>query len=216
MAPIGAAVGLNLGVDKKAASFAPIGLAVDGLSVARGGFVLFERLSFAAGPGDLVEIRGPNGAGKTSLLRVIAGLLRAQAGRIAFEGVADDQLALHLLSHRDGLKPSLTVEAHARFWAGLFEGRGDAVAALAEVGLARVADLPARVLSQGQSRRLALTRLLVAPRPIWLLDEPAAGLDAEGKALLDGMIAAHRARGGLVIAAVHEAFGAAPSRTVAL
>lgn len=185
----------------------------EGLALTRGGRTLFQSLSFAAAPGNLIELRGPNGAGKTSLLRAIAGLLSPTAGRIQFED-AEAPHDLHLIGHREGLKPGLSAIAHARFWAALYGG--ECGSALERVGLGRIYDLPARVLSQGQGRRLSLSRLLVAPRPIWLLDEPAAGLDAQGKALLDDLIAAHRAEGGIVIAALHEPLGAAPDHSVNL
>jgi heme exporter protein A len=189
-------------------------LSVERLSLARGGRVLFEGVSFRAGPGDFVDIRGPNGAGKTSLLRAIAGFLRPAAGAIGIDGAEEPELALHFLGHQDGLKPSLDGRAHAAFWAGLLGGA--AGEALVRVGLGAIADLPARALSQGQRRRLALARLIAAPRPLWLLDEPAAALDAAGRGVLDAMIEAHRREGGVVLAALHEALGAAPSATVQL
>ena len=182
-----------------------------GLAIERGGWRLFENLSFAARPGEHVALTGPNGAGKTSLLRAIAGFLRPSAGTVS---IADDpESRIHFLGHHDGLKPALDARAHVRFWAELLGGAADA--AIDKVGLSRVADLPARTLSAGQSRRLALARLLVAPRPVWLLDEPAAALDAAGKALLDDLMAAHRRDGGVIIAAVHEPLGA-PSQTIDL
>lgn len=199
-------------------------LTVDGLALERGGRVLFQGLSFAASPGAFVELVGPNGAGKTSLLRALAGFLRPAAGAIAAteDGAAldDDQrpTRLHLLGHRDGLKSTLDARAHLTFWRDLLGG-ADGLAideALARVGLTRLGDLPARAFSAGQGRRLALARLLVAPRPLWLLDEPAAALDRAGKALLGEVIAAHRARGGIVIAALHEPLDARPDATVAI
>lgn len=189
---------------------------VEALSIARGGRLLFEGLSFEAAPGALVEIVGPNGAGKTSLLRAIAGFLRPHAGRIALEGASDPALAQHFVAHQNGLKPSISVRAHLRYWMGLLGGDGDEAIALDRLGLARAADLPARVLSQGQARRLALSRLLLAQRPVWLLDEPAAALDTAGRALLSELIEAHRAKGGIVLAAVHEPLGPAPSARVAV
>ena len=189
---------------------------VEALTIARGGGVLFEELSFAAAPGALVEIVGPNGAGKTSLLRAIAGFLRPHAGRIVLDGASDAALAQHFVAHQNGLKPSLTVRAHLRYWAGLLGGNGDEAAALERLGLARAADLPARVLSQGQARRLALSRLLLAQRPVWLLDEPAAALDTAGRALLSDLIEAQRGKGGVVLAAVHEPLGPPPSARVAV
>jgi heme exporter protein A len=186
---------------------------VDALSIARGGRVLFENLSFAATPGQYVEIVGANGSGKTSLLRAIAGFLRPRAGRIAFDGAAEPALALHYIGHQNGLKPTADVRAHLRYWSGLFGGAGDE-AALSRLALNGAARLPARALSQGQARRLTLARLLVAPRPIWLLDEPAAALDAAGREVLRELIDAHRAQGGIALAAVHEPLGPTPDATV--
>jgi heme exporter protein A len=186
------------------------------VTLQRGERVLVRELSFSAEPGAFVEIRGANGAGKTTLLRAIAGFLAPRAGRIVYETVEEPTLALHHVGHLNGLKRAASVRAHVRYWAGLF-GVGVRVdETLERLGLARQADLPARVLSQGQARRLALTRLVIAPRPIWLLDEPAASLDAEGRALLSEMIASHRAQGGLVLAAVHEALGVEPSLTLTM
>lgn len=177
----------------------------DRLSLARGGFPLFAPLSFELGAGAYMALYGANGAGKTSLLRAIAGFLRVRAGALTIQGAEDPALATHYLGHRDGLKAQLSVRAHARYWAGLLGRGGEGVdRALARVGLARVADLPARVLSQGQARRLSLVRLLVAPRPLWLLDEPAASLDEAGKGVLAALISSHCAAGGSVIAALHK------------
>ena len=199
-------------------------LAVDGLALERGGRALFQGLSFAAAPGAFVELVGPNGAGKTSLLRAVAGFLRPAAGRIgaAEDGAAldDDQrpTRLHLLGHRDGLKSTLDARAHLTFWRDLLGGAGGIGVdeAMARVGLTRLGDLPARAFSAGQGRRLALARLLVAPRPLWLLDEPAAALDRAGKALLGEVITAHRATGGVVIAALHEPLEVRADATVTI
>ena len=133
-------------------------LRVEGLCVSRGGRVLFEGLSFAAAPGDYVEIRGANGAGKTSLLRALAGFLKPSAGLIAFDGVEEPATALHYLAHLNGLKGTASVASHLRYWAGLFGGaRDDGV--LARVGLGGLQDRAARTLSQGQARRLSVLPL---------------------------------------------------------
>ncbi len=187
---------------------------VEGLALSRGGRVLFENLSFAAAPGAYVEVQGSNGSGKTSLLRALAGLLRPRAGRIAFEGAEEPSLALHYVAHANGLKREASVRDHLHYWAGLFGGGASEDFVAQALDLARVMPLPVRVLSQGQARRLALARLIVAPRPVWLLDEPAAALDDAGKAVLNELIASHRASGGIVLAAVHEALGPAPSQTL--
>src|SRR5262249_16938688 len=155
-------------------------------------------LSFAIQSGGYAEIRGANGAGKTSLLRAIAGFLKPRAGRIEFERVEEPATAMHYLGHLNGLKPATSARAHLRYWSGLLGG-GDENDAVARGGLDRIAGLPARALSQGQARRLALARLLAASRPIWLLDEPAAALDANGRSVLAELIASHRANGGVVL-----------------
>ncbi|MBL8559337.1 MAG: heme ABC exporter ATP-binding protein CcmA [Hyphomonadaceae bacterium] len=180
---------------------------VESLAIERGELRLFENLSFTAAPGAHVALTGANGTGKTSLLRALAGFLAPSAGTIRFS-IEEPAAQTHFLGHRDGLKGALEVREHLMFWRDLFGGADDPAEALARVGLTRVADLPARALSAGQSRRLSLARLLVAERPLWLLDEPAAGLDTAGKALLADLIAAHRMTGGVVIAAVHEPLGA--------
>ncbi len=191
-------------------------LRVEGLTLSRGERTLVRDLSFAAAAGGLVEIRGGNGVGKTTLLRAIAGFVKPRAGRIAFENVEEPALALHHVGHLNGLKATASVRAHLHYWAGLFGVARRGEDALTRMGLAAQADLPARVLSQGQARRLALARLVIAPRPIWLLDEPAASLDAQGRSVLSELVALHRAEGGLALAAVHEPLGGEPSLVLTL
>jgi heme exporter protein A len=173
----------------------------------RGERAVFAGLSFKLPPGAALLLTGPNGAGKSSLLRLLAGLIPAAEGRLLWQG--EDALAdrvaharrLRYLGHGDALKPSLTARENLEFYARLW---GGAVApALAALGLAELADLPARVLSSGQKRRLALARLALAPVPIWLLDEPTVGLDTASVERLGALLAAHRAAGGAVIAATH-------------
>jgi heme exporter protein A len=179
------------------------------LRLVRGGRELFAGLSFEAESGAFVELRGPNGAGKTSLLRVLAGFLPPSGGTVSFDTPA------HYLGHRDGLKRTLDARAHVRFWASLLGGDETGCdAALTRVGLQ--GDWPVSILSQGQGRRLALARLLAAPRPLWLLDEPGAALDASGRALLTELIAEHRASGGIVVAALHEGLGVEPTNVIRL
>ncbi len=208
--------GYSGATDQPGEGYRRVQLAISDLALDRGGWRLFEHLSFTAPAGAHVALTGPNGAGKTSLLRAIAGFLRPAAGTIAVDGRAPEDAAplLHFLGHRDGLKATLDARAHVRFWADVLGG-GAVEDVLARVGLGRVTDLPARTLSAGQSRRLALARLIAAPRPLWLLDEPAAALDTAGKALLNTLIDAHCAGGGIVVAAVHEPLGA-PTQTVQL
>ena len=166
--------------------------------------MVFSGLSFGLAGGELLAVTGPNGAGKSTLLRLVAGLLRPAAGTIGLEPSDDAGLVgqVHYLGHLDALKPCLTVRQNLEFWRRLWAGT-DAAAALAAVGLEDLADLPAGVLSAGQRRRVALARLLVAQRPVWLLDEPATALDAAAEGRLGRLIAGHLAAGGLAIAATH-------------
>jgi heme exporter protein A len=190
-------------------------LRVESLTLSRGERILVRGLSFGAGAGEYVEVRGGNGSGKTTLLRALAGFVKPRAGKIAVEGAEEPTLALHYVGHLNGLKGAATAYAHAQHWAGLFgASAAQREGALARVDLTAQAELPVRVLSQGQARRLALARLVLAPRPIWLLDEPAAALDARGREMLSALIEAHRADGGLVVAAVHDALGPEPSQTL--
>jgi heme exporter protein A len=179
-------------------------LVVEGLACARGGRTLFDGVDFALSQGDALRVSGPNGAGKTSLLRLLAGLLAPAHGRVAFAGTESPGEAAHLLGHQDAIKGGLSVAENLEFWSAVLGG-GSIDAALAAVGIARLAPLPARVLSAGQKRRLALARLLVATRPLWLLDEPASGLDADGQNMLAGMIGGHLKAGGIVVVAAHGA-----------
>lgn len=166
---------------------------------------MFARLSFDVGPGDALFLLGPNGSGKSSLLRVMAGLIRPETGTVRFgvDDTADDpeqfNRAFHYVGHLDGVKTALTLAENVRLSAGLRGARADVPAALSRFGLGHLADLPARLLSAGQRRRLALTRLVAAQAPLWLLDEPSVALDKESVALLEGEIKAHRDGGGMVI-----------------
>jgi heme exporter protein A len=191
----------------------PAGLAlrVEGLCCARGARTLFGPLSFRVEAGEAVAVTGRNGAGKTSLLRLLAGLLRPDSGRIALDGGADDiplPEQVHYLGHRDAVKPSLGVAENLAFWRSFLGGGGLATeAALAEVGLGHAAGLPAAYLSAGQRRRLSLARLLAVPRPLWLLDEPLSALDAAGQQLAARLMTAHLQNGGLILAATHGPLG---------
>ncbi len=173
----------------------------------RGERAVFAGLSFTLAPGGALLLVGPNGAGKSSLLRLLAGLIPAAEGQLLWDGqdALADRVAhasrLRYLGHGDALKPALTAAENLGFYARLWGG--DVAPALAALGLAELADLPARVLSSGQKRRLALARLALAPAPIWLLDEPTVGLDAASVARLGLLLAAHRAAGGAVLAATH-------------
>jgi heme exporter protein A len=173
---------------------------------------VFRDLSFAVGAGRLLVVEGPNGAGKTSLLRLIAGFLEPEAGRITLDGITDAEERggrVGWLGHHDAAKAQFTPSETLAFFQGLYGVTADIAATLADVGLARVADLPCQYLSAGQKKRLALARLKICGRPLWLMDEPLAALDAQGKALAASMISAHCGSGGIAIVATHEALGVA-------
>jgi heme exporter protein A len=190
-------------------------LIADALTSIRGGRTVFTRLSLAVGAGETLVVTGPNGAGKTTLIRMIAGLLSPVEGRIHLEGGDDDRSVgeqCHYVGHLDAIKASLSVEENARFWCGFLGGSRDRLdRALAAFGLSTLSDIPARYLSAGQRRRLGLARVLLAERPIWLLDEPTVALDADAQAMLSRVMATHTAKGGMVVAATHAplAIGAA-------
>ena len=189
-----------------------------GLRASRGGRLVFADLGFALAAGDLLSVVGPNGAGKSTFLRLVAGLLEPDAGAVRFDPEPDGGrgTAIHSLGHLDALKRTLTVGENLAFWRRLWSGDGSVAAALEAVELEGRDDLPVATLSAGQRRRVALARLLLANRPLWLLDEPATSLDIGGEAMLGRLIAGHRAGGGIVIAATHRDLAATPTMTLAI
>ena len=194
-----------------------------GLSCIRGGRTVFANLDFAVSDGEVLVLRGPNGSGKSSLLRLMAGLLRPETGEICWDGeaLAQDPEAhgarLHYVGHLDAVKPALTVAENLSIWAGLRTGDRSGVApALAQIGLDRLAGIPARLLSAGQRRRLALARITATPAPLWLLDEPTVALDAAAVAAVESAIAAHRVGGGLTVVSTHMDLGLEPTTTLQL
>jgi heme exporter protein A len=185
----------------------------------RGGREVFSGLDFAASAGRALAVTGRNGSGKTSLLRLIAGLLTPVGGSIALEG-GEAELTLaeqaHYLGHRDALKPALSVAENLTFWRNFLGGEmsdtsgdpdGNLRRSLAAVGLDHAAELPAAYLSAGQRRRLSLARLIAVRRPVWLLDEPTAALDAAGQSMFAGLMRDHLAQGGMIVAATHGPLG---------
>lgn len=169
-----------------------------GVTVARGGLVLADGLSFAVEAGGAVLVRGPNGVGKSSLIRVAAGLLPPAAGTVE----ASETRAL--FAETTALDPEQPLARALGFWAGL-DGRTDAVMpALERLALEHLAEVPVRLLSTGQQRRAALARVVASGAALWLLDEPASGLDAASVAVLEAVIAGHRADGGAVLVATHQ------------
>jgi heme exporter protein A len=184
-----------------------VGLAAHDISCQRGGRTLFEGLSFALRPGQALLVTGPNGSGKTSLLRQLAELLPLAAGRVEAPGApADLPLAelCHYVGHLNAAKPALSARENLAFWAEfLGPGNGGLDGARAAFGLEPLAELPAGILSAGQKRKLALSRLLAAPRPIWLLDEPSVSLDAASAKRLDETVNDHLRQGGITVVASH-------------
>jgi heme exporter protein A len=166
-------------------------LRFDDVSLRRGGRLLFEGLELALAPGDALQVAGPNGAGKSSLIRLAAGLLQHDGGAVerSPSALADDNLALDA---------ELPLERAMRFWVA------DPEPALTAMGICHLAAVPVRLLSSGQGRRAALARVAGSAHPLWLLDEPLNALDLEGAECLGRIVAAHRARGGAVVAASHQ------------
>ena len=185
--------------------YPPLTLRATGLSCGRGGMVLAADLDFSATNGQCLLLRGPNGTGKTTLLLTLAGIVAPLAGSFAIEGADEDIRQLHYCGHRNAIKPHLSVLENLDFWRAVNGGTGTEVTeALEEVGLSALASLDAGYLSAGQTRRLALARLLVSHRPLWLLDEPTAALDVEGHDLVTRLLDRHLDMGGFAIAATHD------------
>jgi len=189
----------------------------------RGEHHLLRGISFSLNSGQLLQLNGPNGAGKTSLLRVIARLLPPESGELFWDGqpaAADYRQSMLYLGHSNALKLDLTALENLRFSAGLSREVSDAEcrAALQAVAIPHCAELPARVLSAGQRRRVALSRLLLSNVPLWVLDEPITNLDVSGIALVESLLAQHLEKGGMIIAAAHQALlaGHAGVRSVQL
>lgn len=185
---------------------APV-LKAEAVTVLRGRRPVFKDLSLSIAPGEAIVLAGPNGSGKSTLLRLLAGLVRPVAGCVLWQDqdVLDD-LAAHAgriayVGHLDGVKPGLTVTENLHFFATI--ARRPIGPALAAMALQPLADLPSRMLSAGQKRRLALSRLMLSSAPLWLLDEPTLGLDAASIGRFGHMLATHRQTGGMVIAATH-------------
>jgi heme exporter protein A len=167
-------------------------LRLSGVTLRRGGRILFEDFDLDLRPGDTVQVAGPNGSGKSSLLRLAAGLLRAERGSVERASVtlADDHL---------GLDRELPLRRALAFWSA-----HDLDGALDALGLAELAHIPVRLLSSGQAKRATLARAAASATPLWLLDEPLNGLDADGTERLGRLIQQHVATGGGVLAASHQ------------
>jgi heme exporter protein A len=195
-------------------------LIAENLAGERGGETVFSGAGFSLGDGEALVITGENGSGKSTLLRVIAGLLPVAAGRIVFVG--NDEFrelgsAVHYLGHQNAMKTALSVRENLAFCRKLAgQAHMEIADALAMVGLEAVADLPYGYLSTGQKRRIAIARLLLNWRPVWLLDEPTAGLDKASEAQFAALMKAHREDGGMVIAATHQPLGLEDAQSLEL
>lgn len=194
------------------------------LSARRGEDLLFRDISFTLSDGEALVVTGPNGSGKSTLLRVLAGLLPQEAGTVRFVDGTEDRPAreaCHYLGHRNAMKRELTVEENLTFWKR-FCGNDEkpdhvAVAEAAwEVGLAELLHLPFGYLSAGQQRRMAFAKLLVAHRPVWILDEPTAALDAKADEMFAWLCQAHLATGGMLVAATHQPLGIEDVKTLVM
>ncbi|OCX63085.1 heme ABC exporter, ATP-binding protein CcmA [Thioclava sp. SK-1] len=185
-------------------------LSAENLTVARGGVPVLHGLSFSLAAGQVLVLRGPNGLGKTTLLRTVAGLQPAMAGKIH---APEDSIAY--AAHADGLKSMLSVVENLSFWAATYGG-SDIAPALLQMNLTGLAQRPAATLSAGQKRRLGLARLLVTRRPVWVLDEPTVSLDTESVALFAQTVRAHLAQGGAALMATHIDLGLTEARVLDL
>ncbi|GEO81039.1 heme ABC exporter ATP-binding protein CcmA [Pararhodospirillum oryzae] len=204
-------------------SSSPAVFAGEGLLCVRGERAVFANLSFRVEAGDALLLVGPNGSGKSSLLRLMALLLHPASGRLTWDdrSVADDSEAhaarTRYVGHLDAIKPVLALRENVAFWARLAgAGTTHVDAALEAFNLTRLAQVPGRLLSAGQKRRANLARLVAAPAPLWLLDEPTTALDRASIALLEDRLARHRAEGGMVVLSTHQDIVLPGARVLAL
>ena len=193
-------------------------LSAENLACERGGRTVFSNQNFSLGSGEFLQLTGPNGSGKSSLLRLLASLSEPSQGKISLEGGAPELTPgqqAHYIAHSDASKSALTVTENLKFWRD-FMGGGDLMRALQAVNLSTLTDYPVALLSAGQKRRLALARLALVPRAIWLLDEPSVGLDEASHKLLVALMNGHLREGGLIVAATHVALGLNPDKNLHL
>ncbi len=185
-------------------------LAAQPLSFERNHVCLFTNIQFALANGELLQLRGANGSGKSTLLRILAGFIEPSDGEVHWHGKSihaeNEAYNPHYVGHQNALQPYLSVTENLQFAAALRGQRvtsSELTGALKKVGLSAQQNMSAIQLSAGQARRLCLAKLILQPSPIWLLDEPATALDAEGNALLNGFIQEQLNQGGIVILATH-------------
>ncbi len=195
--------------------FQALRLKAENLACERGGRLVFSNVNFTVNAGELLELRGANGSGKSSLLRLLAGLNDPVVGGVKLENGLFLPEHSHYVGHAEANKPALTVQQNLNFWANFF-GTELKDTVLKAFNLETLAQDQTLLLSAGQKRRLSLTRLLIAQRPVWLLDEPTVGLDAASIANLQTEIKKHLSAGGMVIAATHVELGVAPHHQLQL
>jgi heme exporter protein A len=200
-------------------------LSARSLRIERGGRAIVTDVSFELASGEALLVLGRNGAGKSTLLRALAGFLPLRGGEVVFTGGESAPLSerAHYVGHADGLKSALTALENLAFWASMLGAPGQAPngalspqQALEKVGLARIGDFPVGYLSAGQKRRVALARLFVVARPVWILDEPATALDVGSQEKFAQAMAEHRAGGGMILAATHAPLGLADAKELRL
>ncbi|MEO9168855.1 MAG: heme ABC exporter ATP-binding protein CcmA [Aestuariivirga sp.] len=184
------------------------------LACERGGRLIFKDLNFTLGSGEVLELRGPNGSGKSSLLRLLAGLNQPASGSLVLNTDTSIAENAHYIGHSEAVKSALTVSENLHFWQSFLGGSDDA--SLQAFKLEKLSDDETRLLSQGQRRRLALSRLVAVKRVIWLLDEPTVGLDQNALADLTREMKGHLKSGGMIIAATHGALGIKGSKQLDL
>jgi heme exporter protein A len=193
-------------------------LGAENLAGERGGETIFAGLSFEVSSGEALIVTGPNGSGKSTLLRIICGLLAPEAGKVElleYRAALPVRAACHYLGHQNAMKPALSVRENLLFWQK-FNGsaRFDIDEALEAVDLPGVEHLPFGYLSTGQKRRVSIAKLLISHRPLWIVDEPTAGLDKASESRFAELMRDHMRDGGMVIAATHIPLGLEGVRTL--
>lgn len=196
-------------------------LTVTDMSLYRGGQEIVSGVSFSVNAGEALLVTGANGSGKSTTLRGVAGLLPLAGGAVRLEDDTGKSFEnpvreyCHYLGHQNAMKPSMSVRENLEFWQTFMgEPLLGVEEALDEVNLSHTADLPFHYLSAGQKRRVALARLLVSDRPVWILDEPTSGLDAQSVLVFTGLAKAFVADGGILIAATHLPLGIDQTQTL--
>lgn len=186
-------------------------LEAENLAGERGGETIFADLSFALGEGEALVVTGPNGSGKSTLLRIICGLLQPEAGKVELsedDTVLPVRAACHYLGHQNAMKPALSVRENLSFWQTFHSAaQAEIDEALEAVDLPGVEHLPFGYLSTGQKRRVSIAKLLVSHRPLWIVDEPTAGLDKASEARFAEIMRGHMREGGMIVAATHIPLG---------